>query len=468
VARRQSHTPHASRSTQSAELPGVTHLDTCIEDVRQSALDSDRGPDDPTNFDELRGRLETARNKFPPLYRQEFVEPFVATIDQLGATEFTRILIQDPTRESAAGLMLDMSHAILQRSEKFQLAALNAFEQVVSDLYDGFLSAEDRRGINPPDNRTTPPLGKWGRPDFGPFTWPVDATETFGAHAAVVNLPPANARRGLLAWSALGHETAGHDILHADNGLQDELAEAVRKALAGLGGNLSEYWSSRIDETSADVMGILNMGPAAGIGLVGYFRGLNKASTGQAKLRNNGPSGDPHPADIVRGFLAAETVALLSFSQAAAWSKLISNETSKDVSTISLAGRVISVDKARESARLVANAIANSKARSLEEHSLSEIQTWQDKDESIVTAVRAALVTTGDIPDLGQDRVFAAHIVAAAVVEALANGQDLPLIFDRMIAILVRMKDKNPVWGPLFVRHAGNISRDLSYLPQHS
>jgi hypothetical protein len=261
--------------------------------------------------------------------------------------------------------------------------------------------------------------------------------------------------------------TAGHDVLHADNGLQDELAEAVRKALADLGGNLGEYWSSRIDETSADVMGILNMGPAAGIGLVGYFRGLNKAFTGQATLRNDGPSGDAHPADIVRGFLAAETVALLSFSQNSTWSKLIADETVKDVSAITLAGITVPVDEARESARLVANAIANSKAKSLEGHALSEIQTWADKDESIVSVVRGALVTAGDIPDLGQDRVFAAHIVAAAVIEALANGTDLPLIFDRMIAILARMKDKNPVWGPLFVRHPGNISRDLAYLRQH-
>jgi hypothetical protein len=124
----------------------------------------------------------------------------------------------------------------------------------------------------------------------------------------------------------------------------------------------------------------------------------------------------------------------------------------------------VSVDDARHSAQRVANAIVNSKAKSLEGHGLSEIQTWTDKDESIVSAVRKILVTAGDIPDLGQNRVFAAHIVAAAVIEALANGTDLPLIFDRMIAILARMKDKNPVWGPLFVRHPGNISRDLAYV----
>jgi hypothetical protein len=453
------------KSIEDQGAPDISHLDVCVENARQAGLDSDPGPADPTDFDELRGRLETARNKFPPLYRQEFTEPFTTTIDQLGSPQFTNILISDPNRERTAGLMLDMSQAILQRSDKFQLTALDAFEELVSDVYDGFLSAEDRRGINPPDNRTTPPLVKWGRPDFGPYTWPVDATETLGAHAAVVNLPPANARKGLLAWSALGHETAGHDVLHADNGLQDQLADAVRAALAESGGNFAEYWSSRIDETSSDVMGILNMGPAAGIGLVGYFRGLNKAFTGEATLRNDGPSDDPHPADIVRGFLAAETVALLAFSGSAAWSKVIADETVKDVDTITLAGRSVTQDQARESARLVAQAIANTKAQSLEGHALSEIQTWQDRDESIVRAVRSTLVTAGDLPELGQDRIFATHIVAAAVIEAVANGTDLPLIFDRMISMLAKMKDKNPVWGPLFVRHPGNIRRDLAYVP---
>jgi hypothetical protein len=33
----------------------------------------------------------------------------------------------------------------------------------------------------------------------------------------------------------------------------------------------------------------------------------------------------------------------------------------------------------------------------------------------------------------------------------------MPLIFDRMVSILVQMKEKNPVWGPLFVRTLGNI-----------
>ena len=69
---------------------------------------------------------------------------------------------------------------------------------------------------------------------FGPFTWPVDAARIFGANAGVINLPPTNAHKGVLAWAALGHEDAGHDILHAYAGLQDQLATALHAA-AGVG-----------------------------------------------------------------------------------------------------------------------------------------------------------------------------------------------------------------------------------------
>src|SRR5690349_13183642 len=149
--------------------PDIRSLADCVEDARLAALDGDRGPEEPTDFHQLRGRLEAARSSFPPLYRQEIVDPYIAAIDRLGAAQFANILIRDPQRESTAGLMLDLAQAIIQRGEKFQLRATDAFQEVVGDLYDGFLSAEDRLGVNPPEHATTPPLVKWGNPDFGPY-----------------------------------------------------------------------------------------------------------------------------------------------------------------------------------------------------------------------------------------------------------------------------------------------------------
>jgi hypothetical protein len=446
-------------------FPSIAGLAACIEDARLAALDNDPGPAEPDKYEPLLSRLEAVRAKLPPLYREAMIAPFLETLRRIGATAFEEILRRDPQRDGAAGLMLDIGQAILQQGEGFADVPTDAFEEVVSDLYDGFLSAEDRQGINPPDRGVVPPLVKWGHPDFGPYTWPVDATSAFGCKAAVVNLPPANARQGLVAWSALGHETAGHDILHADTGLHEELSAALQQSLRPLGHNLDQYWSSRIDETSADVMGILNVGPAAGIGLIAYFRALNAAFAGDARLRSEGPEDDPHPADVLRGYLAAETVALLEFTGQNGWSRVIANETNKDAATIMVAGKRVSKTTARQSAKLVAQTLTGYRAKALEHHALGEIQNWRDADERKVELLRDALRTGGELSDSTDSPIYAAHAVAAAVTEALADATNLQSLFDRMLSLLKTMHDQNPSWGPLFLAHPGNIYRDVVYRP---
>src|SRR5512139_3254388 len=169
--------------------------------------------------------------RLPAPYRSAVGEPLLKALDGMGPGGFARVLARDPGRTGPARLLLDAAQAVLQRTEGYQARATAAFQEVVSDLYDGFLSAEDRRGVKPPDHGVLAPLVKWGRPDFGPYTLPVDATASLGARVGVVSLPPGNAARGLCVWAALGHETAGHDVLSADRGLRTELADVVRSAL---------------------------------------------------------------------------------------------------------------------------------------------------------------------------------------------------------------------------------------------
>ena len=447
--------------------PDIRNLPNCIEDARQAGLDQDPGPMEPLQFNLLRGRLHAAQAKIPPLYREAVFTPFVQTLDEIGESGFNQILVKDPKRVREAGLMLDIAQAILQRGEGFEVKASAAFQEVVSDLYDGFLSAEDRGGVEPPDEETLPPLVKFGRPEDGPYTWPVDATKIFGLHAAIVNLPPANARHGLLAWPALGHETAGHDILHADHGLLREVSDAVRTALLHDSStrSLAAYWAARIDETASDVLGILNMGPAPAIGLLGFFRGLNAAFTGRAALQNIDPGGDPHPADIVRGFLAAATVRQLEFNQASAWADVVEAETEKDVKTIVLAGQTVEPKIAKQSAEIVSRVIVTHPMVSLEHHAFGEIQNWRDTDEAIVQRLRVTLTTANPLPSDVTDGIFAAHLVAAAAMAALAQGAQIPLVFQRMLDGLKSMNEKNPSFGPLRVRHPGNLVRDRSYVP---
>src|SRR5687767_5706759 len=88
-------TRRTSRAAATVHAPEVGNLAACVEDVRRAALDLAQGPEEPTDFDLLRGRLETARSRFPPLYRDGFTDPFVRHLDALGRTGFTQILLDD-------------------------------------------------------------------------------------------------------------------------------------------------------------------------------------------------------------------------------------------------------------------------------------------------------------------------------------------------------------------------------------
>lgn len=231
-----------------------------------------------------------------------------------------------------------------------------------------------------------------------------------------------------------------------------------------MGKGLPRYWSDRIDETASDVLGILNMGPAAAVGLIGYFRGLNAAISGSPTLRNTGSARDSHPADILRGFLAAATVRLLQFEGAPQWADALAAETAKDVSRIRLANVPINEQEARESAEIVATALVRTEVESLEGHALGEIQDWRDTDESVVCELRDVLTGVQPLRSEVAAGIFAAHVVAAVATAAVSRDADIPALFDRMLSILKTMHDGNPSWGPLFVSHPGNVSLHRAYV----
>lgn len=449
----------ATVATRSAADPvSLAGLAACVEDARSAADSSRSSPPDPTYFSSLRSRLGEAIERLPPDYRSAVGEPLLQALDGMGSGGFARILSLDPGREGAARLLLDLAQAVLQRGEGFQARATAAFQEVVSDLYDGFLSAEDRRGVKPPDHGVTPPLIRWGPAETGPYTWPASATAAFEVKAAVVSLPAANASGGLLAWPALAHETAGHDILEADDGLREELARAVEEQVlaAKIDPAVAGYWSERIDEAAADVLGVLNMGPAAAVGLVGYFRALNGVWRGTPELRSVGREEDPHPADIARAYLAAETVRLLSFSGAERWADRLVAEADRDLERVRFGDVAVPAGVARASAAAVARAIVKTRMNSLEGRALGEIQDWRDRDEAVVATLRgqmrdgATRVTASgagtSAPAKYAKGAYAAHAVAAAVYEAVAGGTSPSQVMGRMVGVLAGMHEQNPAW----------------------
>ena len=428
-----------------ARFPG---LDASVADATAAALAGGDGPPDPPDFASLRARLVAARAALPPGYRDAVADPFLRALDRLGPRGFARLLASDPRREGDAGLLLDIAQAVLQAAEGHRARELGAFQEVVDDLYDGFLSEEARSGAKPPDHGIAAPLVRWGSADAGPYTWPADATERFGVEAAVVSLPAANATGGLLAWPALAHETAGHDILSADDGLRVERMKAVRDGVraAKLPESVAAYWATRIDETASDVMGVLDMGPAAAVGLIGYFRGLNGAWGGKPVLRNAGPAGDPHPADIARAYLVAETVRLLSFDGAQAWADRLVAEADRDLGRIRLGGTPVSAEVAKASAAAVAKAIVRTHVEALEGRALGDIADWRNEDEAVVAALRDRFHRGTSSPGRYASGAYAAHAVAAGVYEAVEGTSTPAEAMADMVAALAAMHRKNPDW----------------------
>jgi hypothetical protein len=192
---------------------------------------------------------------------------------------------------------------------------------------------------------------------------------------------------------------------------------------------------------------------------------MNAAYEGKAQLRNNGPAKDPHPADILRGYVGAYATGLLAFDQAGEWEKVIEAETDKDLSSIELEGNTIDTDIAKESAKIVANAIMKTKLKCLENHSLDQIRNWGNVDEFIAKFIRTLLKTSNSLTEEYRSGFYAAHVVAAAVAESLSKDADIEIIFTRMVTLLKIMHDTNPAWGPLFVNHPGDITRHLIYYP---
>jgi hypothetical protein len=102
--------------------------------------------------------------------------------------------------------------------------------------------------------------------------------------------------------------------------------------------------------------------------------------------------------------------------------------------------------------------------RALNNHSLIEIQDWDDVDEDIASELRRVPTTSITLPaELGAG-IFAAHVIAAAVTAALQGGANLAVLFNRMVSVLKTIHDKNSSWGPMFVTQPSTITRHVAYV----
>ena len=442
------------RSITSPELasPGgplaLAGLDACVGEAVETARRRDGGPPDPATFAALVSRVVQAGAGLPEAYQRAVVAPLVEVLRGLGPDQYRRLLAADPARQAGAGLLLDLCQAVLQRGEGHAGRATRAFQEVVSDLYAGFGAAAARRGVPSPEGTTLPPVVRWGRADAGPYTWPATESAKLEVGASVVSLPAANAAGGLLAWSALGHETSGHAVLSAHPGLSAQLGQAVERAASAeaVPPRLGRYLAERIDEVAADVLGVLAMGPAGAVGLVGYLRALEGAWGGTARLGSVGRAGNDHPASILRAFVAAEAVRRLPLAGAGRWADRLVAEASEDLGRIRLAGLPVSVAEARAAAAAVAEAVMTARPPALGGRSLAEVRAWGDADEATAAALRRQLAAPGLRSSPRLDGFTAGHAVAAAVQLATSGELAPAQALDRMLELLDAMQARNPAW----------------------
>ena len=98
-----------------AALIDLSNIQRATDDETTATRDNDAGPKDPRVYAKLRQRLAVARGKLPPLYRDAVYDPFVGTLDRLGAAGFKGTLARDPENEGTGRMMLDIAQAILQQ-----------------------------------------------------------------------------------------------------------------------------------------------------------------------------------------------------------------------------------------------------------------------------------------------------------------------------------------------------------------
>ncbi len=144
-------------------------MQACIQDV-QSASPPSTLPSKISDYDTLLQELKSARvmNAFPPVYRFNALVPFTNFLESLGKANFDYILTTDERTLRSKGehnaafykqIIPDATEAIMQQADGFESHASDAFQEVISDLYDSYLSDADRKGVKRPDKGVLPPLG---------------------------------------------------------------------------------------------------------------------------------------------------------------------------------------------------------------------------------------------------------------------------------------------------------------------
>jgi hypothetical protein len=431
--------------------------------------------------------VKAHQSRLPAPYRTGYVEPLLTALPDVVVQ-----LRQQFDRSTQAGVPSDAAMrearayadtlvgAVRDWGIDAYHAPLTRFEAVVSNFYRSFLGRAQRAHLPVPLVETLPPLVTFApTPDHGPFTLPVDRVRQFtGAAVGVVSLPACYAQHPLL-WGALAHETGGHDVLHADPGLLEQLSAGVAR-LDGMSTSLRSLWITWIDEIASDVYGVLNIGPAFAVSLAAFFSALEaaRASAPDQLGRLNtilavSSRGlrDAHPVDLLRlhaAIGAVDALAALSADRRAAWvarldaiaTAAAGGATTIDAYDAEIMSTVQQLPLATmaTAARTVGRYIATAQLAALGGGSIQDIETWDDADDTAAAAIAAAatsIAPTATIAAMGDD----AQLLAGAIIALLDAPASYPQITAQLTAALDDSFHRDPIFGVAMPQSALALDR---------
>jgi len=437
------------------------------------AADSPVGSPEGSPFDAtmMAHIVQAARTLLPAAYRTDYVDPLLTALPEV-VTVLQQQLNQEmrngmPRAEALADVTSiadSLVGAVRDWGEPDYRGPLGRFEAVVSNFYRSFLSAEQRAQAALPLVEILPPLVTFAPTAAGgPFTLPSDAVkDLIRAPIGIVSLPGSYRAHPLL-WPALAHETGGHDVLHADPGLIDELARGVA-AMTTIPKGLAAIWSAWMDEAASDVYRLLNIGPAFAVSLAAFFSALGASDPTHPStigtIRTTLPVvgrqlADVHPVDLLRLYLAmgvVDALVHLSSARRTLWLALLDaiaqvaadGVTTIDVVDVSTRVVVQQLPLARmaDAAKQVGKFIATHKLKALRTHSIQDIETWDDVDEEAATAISTA-VDNGAIDALGDD----AQLLAGTTMALLNDPTSYATITSRLASALDDSLARDPFFG---------------------
>ena len=435
--------------------------------------------------------------RLPLLYRQGFAAPMDAALPHVLDNLAHEMASGEKTKAEAQTRLEVLYAPVYQHAPG--LTKVNAgpqlkrFLAVVSNLFRSFSDADKRTAAGVNLVTLTPPLACFqadtGRQ--GPYTIESDLMQQhLGIEIGIVSLP-ATYRDHPVIWSVLSHEVCGHDVVHADAGLLNEMIDAVQTMLApnfaphepldhaALNALLWSYW---MDEAAADVYGALNLGPAFAPSLAAFLAAFRAHLKGgrrpdtpavatEASPHDNEGGDDTledHPIDLLRFHLllgAIDALPNLNPDVRAGYVtsiEAIATLIAGGVATIHVEGKVnlgsgkrlpvkedIPLPQAADAARKVGRMIATLKFKALNGRSIQDIETWDDADEAAAQAIATRLQKNEPVVGLGDD----AQLLAGATLALLRNAGLYADVQKRLNDALDDSFKTDPIWRGLNPSH---------------